>query len=189
MKQLCLGSVQRGVVIFLTFALLASGCFITDCPRRRGKKNSFPENVLRSHSSQLRQVENRCQLQLIYLVTYANNMTFDLQHFSIVIKCSYIIQQCSLCGPSLGQGNPVTYAASATFHCFGEDLCCSTDFGCLPPKSQGSSICVMEAAASINPCKNHVPTCRSIPNGGQCVTEGLCCSSKGISMSKIQKQH
>ena len=50
-------SLQKISILLLTWTVISSACFITDCPRRRGKKNSFSENVLTSHGSELRQVQ------------------------------------------------------------------------------------------------------------------------------------
>ena len=37
----------------------------------------------------------------------------------------------------------------------------------------------------MTPCENHVKSCSSVEHGGQCVTRGLCCNSKGIRYSKV----
>ena len=173
MKNLRVESLETVSLLLLTWTLFSSACFITDCPRRRGKKNAFSENALTSHGSELRQVE-------IYICNFMIKLKCLNCHKVSYFKILILILQCSLCGPSLGQGNPQSYSQSATFRCFGQNLCCSTDFGCLPPTSAGNSICALEAAAAVNPCRNHVPKCYSVPKGGQCVTEGLCCNSKGI---------
>lgn len=38
---------------------------------------------------------------------------------------------------------------------------------------------------NMTPCENHVKSCSSVEHGGQCVTRGLCCNSKGIRYSKV----
>ena len=85
--------------------------------------------------------------------------------------------QCSTCGPSHLQNGP------DAFRCFGEHLCCSPTKGCIKENRYGSRICAYENM-NMTPCENHVKSCSSVEHGGQCVTRGLCCNSKGILYSK-----
>ena len=77
MKQLGIYSLQKGFFVLSTVTWLATACFITDCPRRRGKKNSYSENVLRSHNAELRQV--------LFILTY-----FKTSNYLNLIKVLYI---------------------------------------------------------------------------------------------------
>lgn len=141
------------LVVFDIIGSKCDGCFITDCPSTILKKGFAKKDSTKENVLESPQQSTN----------YRSPRTFH---------------QCALCGPSLT--NPrSSYDASATFRCFGPDLCCSTDFGCLPQGSSASSMCILEDLTSIKPCKNKVPSCNSVPQGGQCVTNGLCCNSKG----------
>ena len=82
MKHFGMQAVQKGCVALLTlYTLAASGCFITDCPGRRGKKDSPSENTLSNHQQSLRQV------------VYVNKINFRQYstNWCIVILCFYFI--------------------------------------------------------------------------------------------------
>ena len=95
-----------------------------------------------------------------------------------MLYCLWIVFQCSTCGPSHLQNGP------DAFRCFGEHLCCSPTKGCIKENRYGSRICAYENM-NMTPCENHVKSCSSVEHGGQCVTRGLCCNSKGIRYSKV----
>ena len=72
------------------------------------------------------------------------------------------IFKCPTCADGLGR-------------CFGPNICCGPNLGCLLD-TQETQECKVETADSSAPCLAYGKPCRSVEYG-QCATSSLCCSS------------